>query len=485
PARDTLVRAQAKFNDVRLDDPPPGPTVGSVVAEKLAQAPFDKIGVERVEAGFSVPLNRVWDRTWSSPVRPLAAEGVPPSPAAVRVFVVEKNAIRPVDLASGASSWHYDMGTEPEWVGYLGDRVMVASSSRVVALDLGGRLKWQYPADATRAARPVANPFSPAGGVPGAAADRRDPPIGRLHGFRVVGGRLFCQRGDQELIALDGETGGVDWAYAPANGGINENLWVGLKRVVLQLAEPETLVVLDTDTGRRREFPRSAKDKADEPAEPWARPPLPIDDDHVCIDIDPRTVALLDLTTGKRSWTSSVTTPSLPRNGPPRILGDSNRLLVVYEGNELIRVNPATGRQLWSRSLGLEDLSGAPDAFALDGDRFYCATGATLTALNLNDGEPLWTRALLGPPEGWSLALSERYVTAYPSPTRSTDGPLDGLSLVVCRRDDGVLVQRFSFPASVSQLTVRLLSRGALVATQGGVWVLGEPKVVDGPRPPR
>jgi outer membrane protein assembly factor BamB len=367
------------------------------------------------------------------------------------------------------------MAAEPAWVGYVGDGVIVGSALRLVAVGPDGKVKWRFPEDVNRVVRPVTNPFAPAG-VPGVAADRpgSDAPLGRLHDFHVVAGRIFCQRGDREMLALDGEAGGVDWTYAPSSGHLNPNALFGPKRVVLQVLDPEAMVVLETETGRRREFLRSSKERAEEPVQAWSRSPLVIDDDHICVDIDPRTVASVDVTTGRRAWTSRVTSTALPRNGPPRLLGDSVRLLVVYEGNELVRLDPATGRKLWSRSLGLEDLSGQGDAFALDGDRLYCATNATLAAYNLGDGSRAWSRPLLGPSEGWAIATADRYVAAYPIPGRSRDGPLDTLPVIVCRREDGGLLQRLSFPLGSGDSLVCLLPGGAMVATPGGVWALGE-----------
>ena len=237
---------------------------------------------------------------------------------------------------------------------------------------------------------------------------------------------------------------------------------------------PPDLAVLDSETGRRRPTARAAA--TDDPSASWSRPPLAIDDDHACITLDPRTVALIDVNTGARVWTSRVASDALPRTGPPRILGDSSRLLVVYEGNELIRLDPATGRKLWSRSLGLDDLSESPDAFALDADRLYCATGATLAAYRLGDGEPTWTRHLSGPKAGWSVALAGRYVTAYPRPDRGEEeGAIQALPLVVCRRDDGALVQRVAIASPVKDLAVSLQPHGAIVATQAGAWALGPP----------
>ena len=485
PARDTLTRAQTKFADLRLDD---SGTVGSIVTEKLAQPPFQAMLAGRAEPSLPVPLRRVWEKSFGAHVRPIAADGIPPSLASPRVFLVERTSVRPIEPASGESSWKAEIGAEPSWVGYVGDRLIAASATGIVGLDgAKGTVKWRYPEEESRAAKAVANPFATPAGAARAIA-KEDGPLGRLHGFRVAGGRVFCQRGDRELLTLDGETGGVEWTYSPASGSINPNLSVGSRKIVLQLLEPEALVVLEVETGRRREFPLAVdrgEPASDKNVRGWERPPVPIDEDHVAVAVDPRTVALLDLNTGQKTWTSRVTSAALPRHGPPRLLGDASRLLVLYEGNELIRLDAANGRQLWTRALGLEDLSDFPDALAMDADRFYCATGATLAAYNLADGQPLWSRPLTGPKVGWSVALSDRHVTVYPSPSRSLDGPLNGVSLVVCRRDTGALVQRLSFPATASDLAVRLLPEGAIVATQASAWALGEAKVVDGPRPPR
>ncbi len=318
-ARDALTRAQGKHADLRLDGPDPA-TVGSIVAEILSKAPFDTLAGDRTDAVFAVPLLRLWERKWSASVRPLAADGFPPSPAARRVFLAEGTTLRPVDPLTGASPWTVELEAEPTWAGYVGDSVVVGSALRLVALGPGGKVKWRYPEDVSRLVRPVTNPFAPVG-LPGVAADRpgSDAPLGRLHDFHVVAGRVFCQRGDREILSLDGETGGVDWTYAPSSGHLNPNALFGPKRVVLQILDPETMVVLESETGRRREFPRSSKDQAEDPAQAWSRPPLVIDDDHICVDIDPRTVASVDLTTGRRAWTSRVTSAALPRNGPPRL----------------------------------------------------------------------------------------------------------------------------------------------------------------------
>src|SRR5439155_18462694 len=106
--------------------------------------------------------------------------------------------------------------------------------------------------------------------------------------------------------------------------------------------------------------------------------------------------------------------PEMPKNGPPRLFGDAERLMLVHDGNELIRLDAATGVKKWSRPLGVEDLSERPDALVQDAALVYWVSGQTLNAARLGDGSLAWSRHLTGPESGWAVELTERSVMAYP-----------------------------------------------------------------------
>jgi outer membrane protein assembly factor BamB len=483
PARDAYNEALVRFPGVVLEG---DRSVGSVVGERLAHAPFDRMMSDRSEPSVPVPLVRHWERTLEGPARPIAAEGVPPSAEAGRIFLAQGTTLRPVDPATGTPLWTAELGAAPVWVGYLADKIIAATETRLVALGLDkGTPAWQYDLGTPDGGRRGANPFARA--EPGPAANPNEPEPPRLHHFRIVGGRVFCQRGARELLAFDGDTGLIDWSFAPIAGTINPNLWIGPHRIVLQVRKPNATLCLETSNGRRRaEFPQAEDEE-------WARPPLPIDDDHVALVADRRTVALFDLRRGVNSWIFRESL-ELPKHGAPRLLGNAERLLVIHDGTEAIRLDPATGEKLWSCPLGIEDLSERPEATVLDGERFYWVSGqlggsgSTLGAAALADGSIAWTRHLTGPETGWALALTERCVMAYPGPAATQDqgdGEIDGLPLVFRRRDTGALVQRLFFPVTLSGVSVRLAPRGALVATRGGLWSLGERREMDGPPSPR
>jgi cellulose synthase operon protein C len=465
PARETYEKARTRFGEVTLEEFGSQTRLASLIQERLSRPPFDRMMGDHGAPSLPVPMVRRWGRSLSGGARTLAAQGVPPSAEASRMFLAEGDRLLAVNPATGETPWTADLDGAPTWVGYLADKVIAATDSRIVALSLDdGTPVWQHDPDAPRPGRGGDDPFArgDAGPRPNEAA------AGRYHGFQVVGGRVVCLRGDRELLALDGDTGLADWSFAPSSGTINPNLSIGPQRVVLQVRRPSAILVLETATGRRRaEFPRPDDEE-------WARHPLPIDDDHVALVTDRRTVALFDVVRGVESWVFRESR-ELPKNGAPRLVGDAERLLVIHDGSEVIRLDPSTGVKRWSRPLGAENLAERPGAFAIDHDRFYWANGRTLGAVRLSDGVPSWSQALFGPESGWSIALTERFVLAYPAAPGAEQGDdTEGLPLIVRDRETGRLVQRLQFPVAPSDVAVRLSPRGALVAATGGLWALGE-----------
>jgi outer membrane protein assembly factor BamB len=365
--------------------------------------------------------------------------------------------------------WTADLGGRPVWVGYLDEKVLAATDERIIALKPGsGEEAWRFEAVGPAGVRQPPNPFEP--GAPAGRAPEES--AGKLQGFRCVGGRVICLRGDRQMVALDGETGQVDWTYSTAAASINPNVLVTPTRLLVQVRKPNQALVLDPATGRpSAEFALGGD-------EDWLRPPLPIDEDHVVLVPDRRTVALFDVTRGVNGWVFRES-QEMPKNGPPRPFGDAERLLLVHDGGTLIRLDAATGEKRWSRPLGVENLSERPQALALDGGSVYWINNRNLNAASLADGALAWTRFLSGPEAGWGIELTDRNVLAYPLSSAASEGEMADLPLVLCRRGDGTLVQRLLFSAPTSEVAVRRVPGSILLATQAGAWSLVERTPVD------
>ncbi len=162
-----------------------------------------------------MPLVRRWN--WqpltSDPVRVISATGVAPSLDAGRLFLVEKSGLRMLDPASGLPRWSSELGGPPLWAGYLSDKLIAATSRQIVALDLAqGNIQWRYAFSRSAKDADGPDPFADAKGVDRAQLQERPSEV--LSGFQLVKGRVFCLRGQTELIALDGDTGAVDWSFS-------------------------------------------------------------------------------------------------------------------------------------------------------------------------------------------------------------------------------------------------------------------------------
>jgi cellulose synthase operon protein C len=488
-ARDAYLDLAARYPKSRLE--PGGETVAERVEAKLGREPYVRLVEDRRRPPVAPPMFRRWE--WSAPpdraVRAMITEGVVPSLEASRVVLGDRDALRMLDAADGSTRWSSELGCPAGWAGYLDDKLIVAGGRQVVALDLAcGAARWRYQPGAGTKEVNRPDPF--------AAGDETDDPAPArgetLHGFRLVKGRVFCLRGSSELIALDGDTGAVDWSFAAPAGHINPKLWVGADRIVLQVDRPNQLLVLRTDDGQ----PVARTPLAE--SQQLERPALPLDDDSVLVVLDPRTVKKFELNTGQFSWEYRES-EDLPVNGPPCLMGGGNLVLVLHEGRTLIRLDPATGSKRWSCPLGLEDLSRRPGAMVFDEKRFYCVSRftatVTLRAISLEDGTPAWASEWTTNAEDstWSLALTAEHVFAYPVPAVQGKGvETQTIPVIVRRRETGALVQRLVFPASgrvadpappqdrgasggegLAAVTFNLDHLGAVVATPRGIWGLG------------
>ena len=469
-ARDTYVQLLTRYPDLRLEELGAEHSLADLVSAELARPPLAQVAAERPRPPIVWPLGRSWrfETVSHAPAgRLLLADGIPPAPESTRVFLAEKTTVSPVEPGQEEPRWSVHLGGPPTWVGYFADKLIAGTSHGLLALDQAtGVEHWRFGKDDAESARRSPDPFHRGG-------NGGSDPAGPIRVLQVVGGRVFLLRGEQELLALDGDTGAVDWSFAARGGGINPRLWIGPERIVFQVQKPNQILVIETETGRQ--LARAVLGDGDQ----LQRPPVPVDSDHVLLVPDRRTVRKLELSRGQVIWDYRES-QELPVNGPPRVMVDAERLLILHDGRVLIRLDPETGSKQWSTVLGTEDLSERPEALACHGGRIFCVSRQGLRALSLENGAVLWNCHLGGPENAlWTLALSDRCVLTYPRTSHPSDEERENLPLIVRRQDNGALVQRFLFSATISDVTLRLDARGAMLATPQSVWKLeprsGEP----------
>jgi outer membrane protein assembly factor BamB/tetratricopeptide (TPR) repeat protein len=466
-ARDALLQILTRYPRIRLDDLGRDGPVADLASVKLARAPLSQLSADRPRPSVPLPLTRVWhsQADKSRGLKVLIATGLPPGLQCSRVFAVEGTSLSPINPATGDHRWKTEIGAPAIWVGYLADKLLAATSQQIVALELNtGAELWRSGQGPPARKRSGPDPFA----RPVAATASASPARGALHEFQLSGGRLFCLRGEEELIALDGDSGSVNWTFTTRGSSINRRIWIGPERTVLEIQKPNLIIVLETESGRLLWRTPLAE------GESLERVPAPIDEDHVLLVTDRRTVKKFDTSRGQFVWDYRESM-DMPVHGPPRVLVDAERVLVLHDGRVLIRIDPVNGSKRWATVLGIEDLSERPESIVCDDRRVYCVSRDTLRAFSLTDGGALWTRHLTGPENSqWSITLSERCVVAYPSASSLSEEELESLPVVVRRQDSGALVQRLVFPATIAEVNLRLDSKGALVATSRALWALAE-----------
>ena len=294
-ARDAYLDLLSRFPKVQLE-PGTGPTVAERVADKLSRPPFASLVADRPQPPIPLPMVRRWHQVSADRAvladghrggRPLAGVG--------RILLNRRDALKILNPSDGTTRWAAELEARAVWAGYLADKLIAATPRYVVALDLNqcdqanGDSTWTARARNRR----IRTPLPP---LAESVDERPDSAQRGFHGFRLVKGRLFCLRGASELIALDGDTGDVDWSFSASQGEINPNLSIGPDRVVLQVDRPNQLIVLRTDDGQ----PVTRTPLAE--TEQLERPPLPVDDDSVLLVLDPKTVKKYDVNHGQIVW---------------------------------------------------------------------------------------------------------------------------------------------------------------------------------------
>jgi len=469
-ARDTYLDLLARYPRVRVPDAGAGRPVADLVAAELARSPYCVLEGDRPQPLIPLPLVRRWH--WQPPanqeIRAVCAEGLAPSLDASQLLLVERKGLRLLDPRTGSPRWFSEIAGPIKWAAYAADKIIVASDRGVAALDLAqGTVAWRYGVAAAGKGSSRPDPF--ANPKADEKNDSPERPRDELHALQVVKGRLYFLRGKHELIALDVDTGAIDWSFSSPPGELNPNLTIGDDRIWMQVNKPNQLLVLRTDDGQML-LRHSLGDN-----ESLKRPPVPVDEDSLLLVPDLLTVKKLDVSHGQSTWIYRES-EDWPVNGPPRVFGDAERVLVLHDGRLLIRLDPATGSKRWSCPLGIEDLSERPGCMAYDDKRFYCASGRTLRAISLDDGSPVWSCDLNGLEDAtWSIVLTEHHVLAYPSKSESTDGgEVENMCVVVRRRETGALVQRFVFPTTIANVALKADPRGVWIATARGLWALGK-----------
>ena len=392
-ARDSYLELQARFPHAMLKEPGGSGTVADLVAAELARPPYTQLIADRPLPPTPIPLLRRW--YWQAPggqTLQVSSAWESASLDAGSLFIVEKSGLRLLDPATGLPRWSAELGEPAIWAGYLADRLIAATPRQIVALDLGqGTVQWRYDIS-PRAETSTGQTHSPTGrrAIPqhGGPGRRGAVWVSAHEGACLLPSR--CERPGlarwrlrRGRLVVFGSFG-ADQSQFSGRCGSNDPPGRSLNQ----------LLVLRTEDGqptsrhqaRRKRIPAGACPRLSMKIRSCSSP----------------------IFEPSRNLTSITARPSgcirravcCRSTADPRVFGDSERLLVLHDGHELIRLDPATGSKRWSCSLGSQDLSDRPGAMIYDDKRFYCVNTENIyggprqavRAISLEDGSSVWSR---------------------------------------------------------------------------------------------
>ncbi len=383
-------------------------TASNLAAERLNRLPKKPGAVASLPTqpaagevpNLPLPLARQWH------IKLAADERLLPTADGEDLFVTARpGQLTARTVETGKPRWQHRLAFTPEWAARHLDTVLTAGPQGAACLRQdSGEVVWE-----------IAAPALFAGQSPET-----------LSSFQIANGRFFFLSGRQWLFALDAATGDVLWHRAapgaglglPAPSGRFNPAFVAQGNAVLVQATLNRSLLLDAATGRTLRTRTVA-------AGVWWPIPLDQDGQTLCFAPTDRTIVQIDTTTGATPWEHSLTEATTLTGAPPQLVGRKNTLLALIPtnlGDQLMRLDPATGKALWTQPPLLAGLARPvePSGWALDDDAAYFEQGGRLCARSLADGKPLWDQPLAGPLVPYHTRRLRDYVLTYPATTGSS-----------------------------------------------------------------
>jgi hypothetical protein len=234
----------------------------------------------------------------------------------------------------------------------------------------------------------------------------RAPAVSALSSFRLCGARLVARLGEHHLIALDLRGRRVAWVlgaggapgYRPVGfpdaPRFGPEFFASGRLVVAQLSGGRRWF-LQADTGRRLDAPGFEEATA---GVWWAQPPAEVGANRLAVSDGPGLVRVLNLVTGRVTWTHLEGGDASLTGEPPQVRGWNDALLIAVRRNhgvELDRLDLAEGKSVWTGGPAFLDADRVNLAHAdADADHVYAAAGRTLTAFTLKTGRAEWEAEL-------------------------------------------------------------------------------------------
>jgi outer membrane protein assembly factor BamB len=343
-----------------------------------------------------------------------------------------------VDASQGKTRWRKPLNDPVTWAAYGPMQLVLGTRNSLFAVALEtGQTLWQ------------------------ADLNEPDEPTSAAPRFQRLDERVLVLESHQ-VGSYDIPTGKPVWSFTPP--GRFSELWLAdADFVVVQTENPLKVLVLETKTGR--------KVSEQLPAESWSSSPvavqIPLPSSlkgplpkirgfvaamrnqriHAFRAYDPQ---------GDPAWTYRGAASYA--NQPPWFCSREEDLLMLMDGDTLIKLAPDTGQTQWFTQVSPSPLLSPRDGILLDQTLVYAAGSQTLQGLSLKDGRPAWKQRLPEAP-AWLLRKAGAFLMAVPYRSENPQS-----QAIIFQADTGERIQTLNIPSNVTEAAFR--PEGSFVVTQ-------------------
>ncbi|HVV99739.1 MAG TPA: PQQ-binding-like beta-propeller repeat protein [Planctomycetaceae bacterium] len=433
---------------------------GALAAAHLANAAYT---TEPASENFVPPLPwvRRWERPLANGAKLLFPEGLPPAQRFASLLI-DWRGLTCLNPADASMRWNLDLETRAAWAGFVGDRLLIGMPDAIRAVaPASGETLWDWrlrAGSASTASASLSQDDSAGwgGAYPLLPAPTLESARGPLVAFRTTGSAVIAQQADGSLWTFDALDGRLLWQFDPAAGRIQKQWACQDDRIVLQTLRPARLMVLDTRDGRTlMDVPASAT--------AWIAQPAIVG--GAAVTIGPADHIQGDTLDGSLHWVYNG--PLTQANASPAMLSNGAHLLIVIDGDTLVKLNPLDGRTQWRRWLGNEPVGRAHQLACLDDESVYIASTGVLRCVSLADGSERWQQPL-GPRNSvWKTSLVGSILAV--APQRLSGRPP---FVELCEARSGRPIERLWFRGAGEHLDVYPWGAGAVVAAEGRLFGL-------------
>ena len=368
--------------------------------------------VPATQAPGAMPLIRRWESAIASGETSLMVEASP-AVAALGSILVSGPDLICRSTSDGQERWRSAVAEPVVWAGYSGDLLILGSSASLLGVEPeSGAVVWQR-------RLPVMD-HSNRGGM------------NRTASFHIADDRVYCLASGCGLMSFSTASGEISWW--------NEDGRIASAQLSWHFG-PDWIVT----PSRRLDGWRSWKTLEGEPAGSvaWSgafqeTSPAVVGDWLGLSDglATPRTVRL----GGPSPTTAAYQGPLSSGASEAYFVAGPSGLVAVIEGKTLVRVDPSTGKPVWSRRGGFPASGRTQPVVILDDTNVFWLSAGVVRCFALEDGAMLWERHIGPATDDWRADRTGPWLALHPARVNPQS------RLTLCDPESGAIVARVPCP---------------------------------------